>query len=170
MRTFLVLFFSLSAFNVAVANEQISSVPAFFSVKPIATMQCLGIAESDEVDGARALQWGCGDIDDQRWIIESVGNGQYKFVVRHSGKCLDVPNWSAIDGEALIQYTCHGGENQLFELVMQDVSTFKIKNVHSHMCLDVEANSPYMGALIVQKPCANTPWLHDQIWVIEEAK
>jgi Ricin-type beta-trefoil lectin domain-like/Bacterial Ig-like domain (group 2) len=52
----------------------------------------------------------------QQWMPVALGNGDYKFVARNSGKCLDVPDGSSAVLTGLQQYTCNGGGSQSFTL------------------------------------------------------
>ncbi len=70
-------------------------------------------------DGALLQLWTYGGGNNQQWQPQSLGNGSYRFVARHSGKCLDVPGASTADGARLQQYTCNNTAAQSFRLAQQ---------------------------------------------------
>jgi hypothetical protein len=60
--------------------------------------------------------WSYGGGTNQQWMPVSLGNGQYKFVVRNSSKCLDVPGASSAVNLQLNQWDCNGTAAQSFIL------------------------------------------------------
>ena len=52
----------------------------------------------------------------QQWQPVSLGNSQWKFVARNSGRCLDVPGASRANNVVLDQYDCNGTNAQAFYL------------------------------------------------------
>ncbi len=70
-------------------------------------------------DGALMHLWAYVGGNNQQWLPQSLGSGNYRFVARHSGKCLDVPGSSTADGARLNQWTCNGTGAQSFRLAQQ---------------------------------------------------
>jgi Ricin-type beta-trefoil lectin domain-like/Bacterial Ig-like domain (group 2) len=67
-------------------------------------------------DSIKVQLWGDGGGTNQQWMPVSLGNGVWKFVVRHSSKCLDVPDGSSTVGVQVQQFDCNGTGAQSFTL------------------------------------------------------
>ena len=63
--------------------------------------------------------WQFGGGTNQQWQPVSLGNGNFKFVGRASGRCLDVPGASTANGIRLQLYDCNGTGAQSWRLVQQ---------------------------------------------------
>jgi glucosylceramidase len=70
-------------------------------------------------DGALMQLRTHGGGNNQQWLPQSLGNGVYRFVARHSAKCLDVPGSSTADGARLDQWSCNNTAAQSFRLAQQ---------------------------------------------------
>jgi glucosylceramidase len=70
-------------------------------------------------DGVKIQLWAYSGGTNQQWQQVSLGNGNYEFVARNSGKCLDVPGASTANGVQLQQSTCNGNPQQAFRLAQQ---------------------------------------------------
>jgi hypothetical protein len=69
-----------------------------------------------QANSIKVQLWGEGGGANQQWMPVSLGNGVWKFVVRHSSKCLDVPGGSSTVGVPTQQYDCNGSVAQSFTL------------------------------------------------------
>jgi Ricin-type beta-trefoil lectin domain-like len=58
----------------------------------------------------------------QQWQPVSLGDGQWKFAARNSGRCLDVPRASKANNVVLDQYDCNGTNAQAFYLTLSRVT------------------------------------------------
>jgi hypothetical protein len=116
--------------------------------------KCLDVSSASTADSARLLQWTCNAAANQRWTVQSLGNGYVRLVARHSGKCLDVNGASTADGATVLQYTCSGRTNQQWQL--RDASGYvQVVARHSGKCLDVTSASTADGAAVVQYTCGS---------------
>jgi glucosylceramidase len=70
-------------------------------------------------DGIKIQLWDYVGQTNQQWMPVALGNGNYKFVGRNSGKCLDVPNASSAVLVQFQQYDCNGTGAQSFTLHQQ---------------------------------------------------
>jgi hypothetical protein len=72
----------------------------------------LDVTSISTANGERIQQWDYLGGDNQRWRLESVGDGYYKIVAQHSGKVLDVRGVSTANGARIQQWDYLGGNNQ----------------------------------------------------------
>jgi beta-glucanase (GH16 family) len=72
-------------------------------------------------NGAKVHLWSVGSPagSNQQWRPVALGNGNFRFVARHSGRCLDVPGASRANAVQLQQWDCNGTGAQAFRLVVQ---------------------------------------------------
>lgn len=104
-------------------------------------------------NGARIQQWdwsGTGG-DNQKWIVESVGNNEYTFKAVHSNKVMDVVNVSTADGAEIQQWDWAGGNNQKWRIEDVGGGYFNIIAVHSNKALAVPNSSTSNGTKLVQE-------------------
>ena len=74
------------------------------------------IDDGSATDGANVVtKLYTGSGDDQRWTLESVGEGYYKIVARHSGKVLGISG-AAVNGANVVQETYSGSDDQKWKL------------------------------------------------------
>jgi hypothetical protein len=67
--------------------------------------KCLAIGDSDTSNGAKAIQFTCGDGPEQEWKHDS----QSRLRNMNSGRCLAIPGGSSAGGVQAIQWTCQAG-------------------------------------------------------------
>jgi hypothetical protein len=116
--------------------------------------KCLDVSSGSTADSARLLQWPCNSATNQRFTVQSLGNGYHRLVARHSGKCLDVSSGSTADGATVLQYTCSGQTNQQWQL--RDAGGYlQVVARHSGKCLDVASASTADGARVLQYACGS---------------
>ncbi len=72
-------------------------------------------------NGVKIQLWGIGSAPgtNQQWLPQALGNGNWRFIARNSGRCLDVPAASSNNGVQLQQYDCNGTGAQSFTLVQE---------------------------------------------------
>ncbi|WNG27144.1 hypothetical protein F0U62_26370 [Cystobacter fuscus] len=112
-----------------------------------------GASTSDGVALTQFSNWG---VDNQRWLLESMGDGFFTLRARHSGKCMDVAGASMTAGTNVVQHTCNGGDNQRFRLLPYGNGYFAIQAKHSNQCLDIAGGSMDDGGSLIQWPCSWT--------------
>ncbi len=97
-------------------------------------------------------------------LAQSVANGRYSIVSRHSGLALDVTAGSTADGANIQQWGYGGGTWQQFDIKNQGSGYYSIRAVHSGKSLDVFAKSTLPGGEIRQ-------WTYNgganQLWAIQ---
>jgi hypothetical protein len=98
----------------------VPGVPGFFTIRNVHSDRCLDVKDVSSANGARIIQWSCGNGDNQRWSITDVGGGAVRVNARHSGRALDVEGAKTAAGTDLIQWSTTGGSNQQFRLVPLD--------------------------------------------------
>ncbi|MBK8971270.1 MAG: RICIN domain-containing protein [Hahellaceae bacterium] len=74
--------------------------------------KCLDVTEWSTQNGTGLQQWSCDSGANQRFELESQGNGFYRIRSVHSGKCVDVAERSNNNGALIQQWDCHSGSNQ----------------------------------------------------------
>ncbi|OJH42858.1 hypothetical protein BON30_01635 [Cystobacter ferrugineus] len=112
-----------------------------------------GASTSDGVQLTQFSNWG---VDNQRWLLESTGDGYFTLRARHSGKCMDVAGASMTAGTNVVQHSCNGGDNQRFRLLPYGNEYFAIQAKHSNQCLDIAGGSMDDGGFLIQWPCSWT--------------
>jgi regulation of enolase protein 1 (concanavalin A-like superfamily) len=80
--------------------------------------------------------------------LQTIPDGTYRIIARHSGKALDVTGASTADGANVEQWTYSGGTNQQWTLTNLGSGQYKIIGVGSGKSLDVANNSTADGANI----------------------
>jgi aryl-phospho-beta-D-glucosidase BglC (GH1 family) len=70
-------------------------------------------------NGSLIQLWQFGGGANQQWQPVALGNGNFKFVGRGSGRCLDVPGASTANGVRLQIFDCNGTGAQSWRLVQQ---------------------------------------------------
>lgn len=69
---------------------------------------CLAIGSGATTEGARAIQWTCGDNThgEQQWSVAISTTGATQLRNKTTGKCLDIADGSKNSGVAVTQQTC----------------------------------------------------------------
>ncbi|WP_432929829.1 RICIN domain-containing protein [Microbispora sp. CA-135349] len=116
--------------------------------------KCLDVYGRDTSDGARVVQWTCGnEWPNQEFRFVATSDGYYTIRAEHSGKCLDVYGRDTSDGVRVVQWTCNGAANQEWRLDQKDNGYFTVVARHSGKCLDVYGRDTANEARIVQWSC-----------------
>jgi len=111
---------------------------------------CLDVHGASLADAAPVIQWPCNGGGNQRWRVESAGNGYVHLIATHSGKALDVFGASTADGAQAIQWPPHEGENQQWTLESVGGGYYRLLARHSGKALDVFGASTEAGAAVIQ--------------------
>lgn len=113
----------------------------------------LSVPGASTSDGVKLTQFSNWGVDNERWLLESTGDGHFTLRARHSGKCMDVAGASKVAGTNVIQQTCNGNDNQRFRLVSYNNGYFALQAKHSDQCLGIAGASMDDGGFLVQSPC-----------------
>jgi beta-glucanase (GH16 family) len=68
---------------------------------------------------------------------QTIANGTYRIIARHSGKALDVSNNGTADGSNVHQWTYGGGNNQRWTVTHLGSGQYQIQSVSANKALDV---------------------------------
>jgi glucosylceramidase len=68
---------------------------------------------------------------------QTIANGTYRIIARHSGKALDVANNGTADGTNVQQWTYGGGNNQRWNVTHLGSGQYQIQSVSANKALDV---------------------------------
>ncbi|SFK24770.1 RICIN domain-containing protein [Streptomyces pini] len=124
----------------------------------------LDVNAASRNNGASVVQWDWYSGDNQRWRLDTMGDGYVRATAKHSDKVLDVKNDSGDNDAAVIQWSWHGGDNQRWRLDPTPEGSFRLVAKHSGKVLDIQGGSKDNGASAVQQD-----WRNDdsQRWRIE---
>ena len=127
--------------------------------------KALDVSWGSQDNGANVLQYTYCGYNNQKWILESVGNGYYAIKCANSGKCLDVSYGSTDDGANVQQWDYYGAESQQWKI--QNVNgSYSIINRKSGKALDVSGKSKSDNANVLQWRYTGAA---NQLWNISEA-
>jgi hypothetical protein len=102
-----------------------------------ATGKCLDVYNWSTADAGEVLQWTCGNGNNQRWQVESLGDGTSRLINTNSGKVLDVAGCGTADGTNIQQYTWWNNNCQRWQLVDTDSGWVRLLNPNSGKVADV---------------------------------
>lgn len=109
------------------------------------TSKCLDVrgGEQATADGTQTELWSCIGASNQLWTVKDMGNGQYQFVARNSGKCLDLVGGATSDGTKLQISQCANKPSQLWTTENIGRGNTMIKSVAAanNSCLDIVGGS-----------------------------
>ncbi|MGW0538163.1 RICIN domain-containing protein [Streptomyces sp. NPDC003032] len=112
---------------------------------------CAGVG-SKLTDGAKVIQWGCDNAQDERWVFgattDSNGKRAYELQNIYSGKCMG-PASSLADGAGMIQFSCTGATDQKW---WYDEDKHELRNVYSGKCLGLGSGAT-KGSQLIQWTC-----------------
>ncbi len=117
-------------------------------------------------DGTFIQQWGDHGGTNQRWRLDDMGGGFWRFTNARSGKVLDVPGNSTADSVVLHQWTDNGGDNQRWSFTDAGGGWSTIACKHGGELLDVTGASLLDGARINQYHATggdNQLWRFDMV-------
>lgn len=115
-----------------------------------ASGKVLDVVDVSTSDGAKMQQWTNYSASNQRFKVESTGDGYYKLTAMHSGKVLDVPSSSTASGVQLQQWTDNGTNAQRWMLVDAGGGYYKLVSKASGLVMDVASASAADGAAVQQ--------------------
>lgn len=117
--------------------------------------QALDVNACSTAAGANVQQWTWLGGDCQRWRFErvspnSVANGAYKVIAKHSGQALDVNACSTVAGGNIQQWPYSGANCQRWNVTQTSDGFYEFTSVNSGLKMDVENGSLQMGANVRQ--------------------
>ncbi|MFL0554039.1 RICIN domain-containing protein [Paenibacillus barengoltzii] len=140
---------------VRVYQDQGGSSPALengavYTIASKVSGKVLDVTDVSTADGAKIQQWTNYSASNQRFRLESTGDGYYKLTAIHSGKVLDVPSASTAAGVQLQQWTDNGTDAQRWRIVDAGGGYFKLISKASGLVMDVSGASTADGAAVQQ--------------------
>ncbi|GGF86787.1 hypothetical protein GCM10010912_35080 [Paenibacillus albidus] len=110
----------------------------------------LDVKDVSTADGAKMHQWTNYSASNQKFKVESTGDGYYKLTAVHSGKVLDVPNASTSSGVQLQQANENGSDAQRWRIVDAGGGYYKLVSKASGLAMDIAGSSTADGAVVQQ--------------------
>jgi len=107
------------------------------------------VSEVSKTAGANVHQWDYVGGENQKWKLQSAGDGSWYLVSAWSGMALDGAGWGTADRTNVIQW--HLGNNQANQKWRIDPNgdgSYRLTNVHANKVLDVNASSTQNGGNI----------------------
>ncbi|MWV42667.1 family 16 glycosylhydrolase [Paenibacillus sp. HJL G12] len=115
-----------------------------------ASGKVLDVVDASSASGAKVQQWTNFSANNQKFKVESTGDGFYKLTAVHSGKVLDVPNSSTATGVQLQQWNDNGTNAQRWSIVDVGGGFYKLVSKVSGLVADVSGSSTADGAVVQQ--------------------
>ncbi|WP_418888765.1 RICIN domain-containing protein [Paenibacillus rhizolycopersici] len=140
---------------VRVYQDQVGTSPtlengAVYTLASKASGKVMDVVDVSTADGAKIQQWTNYSASNQRFRLDSTGDGYYKLTAIHSGKVLDVPSASTATGVQLQQWTDNGTDAQRWRIVDAGGGYFKLVSKASGLVVDVSGASTADGAAVQQ--------------------
>lgn len=111
--------------------------------------KAMDVSDVSKDTGANIHQWDYVGGENQKWKLQSAGDGTYYIVSVWSGLSLDGAGWGTSDGTNIIQWTLGNNQaNQKWKIEPYGDGTYKLTNVHANKVLDVSASSTENGGNI----------------------
>ncbi|MDH6426321.1 MULTISPECIES: RICIN domain-containing protein [unclassified Paenibacillus] len=115
-----------------------------------ASGKVLDVVDVSTASGAKMQQWTNYTANNQKFKVESTGDGYYKLTAVHSGKVLDVPNSSTASGVQLQQWDDNGTNAQRWSIIDVGGGYYKLISKVSGLAMDVSGASTADGAAVQQ--------------------
>jgi Zn-dependent metalloprotease len=110
----------------------------------------LSVFDYSLADGGSVTQWDNAGYDNQKWLIEAVGDGYYRVTAKHSSKVLSVHGYSLADGGIIDQWANAGYDNQKWLFVSLADGYYALIAKHSQKALDIYGLWTTNGAIAHQ--------------------
>ncbi|WP_098743959.1 RICIN domain-containing protein [Paenibacillus sp. EZ-K15] len=121
-----------------------------YTIGSKASGKVMDVVDVSTASGAKIQQWTNYVANNQRFRVESTGDGYYKLTAVHSGKVLDVPNSSTSTGVQLQQWDDNGSNAQRWKIVDVGGGYYKLVSKVSGLAVDVASASTADGAVVQQ--------------------
>ncbi|RIX82306.1 Ig-like domain-containing protein [Acidovorax cavernicola] len=116
---------------------------------------CVNIKGVSTASGALAVQWPCGNANNEKFTVTSLPGGYLQFKAEHSGLCL-AQNGTATTNAAVVQVACSAGDTTQWSQMGS-----ALKNRASGSCLDVPNSSTTQDTALITWTCnggTNQSW------------
>ncbi|MCL6459598.1 MAG: family 16 glycosylhydrolase [Gorillibacterium sp.] len=110
----------------------------------------LDVVDNSVASGAQMQQWTNYSANNQKFKVDSTGDGSYKLTAVHSGKVLDVPSASTSSGVRLQQWDSNSSNAQKWNIVDVGGGYYKIVSKANGFAVDVAGSSTADGAAVQQ--------------------
>lgn len=121
-----------------------------YTIASKASGKVMDVVDVSTQSGAKIQQWTNYTANNQKFKVESTGDGYYKLTAVHSGKVLDVPNSSTSSGVQLQQWDDNGSAAQRWRIVDAGGGYYKIVSKTNGLVVDVSGSSTADGAAVQQ--------------------
>lgn len=128
--------------------------------------KALDVEWGNSADGTNILQYSYCSYPNQKWYLESTGDGYYVLKNAATGKVADVSGNSMNSGANIHQWYYNGGYNQQWKIESVGDGYYKIIARSSGKCIDVSGGSMDENANVHQWDYAGG---YNQQWKIEFA-
>lgn len=128
--------------------------------------KALDIAWGSQDNGANVLQYTYNGYSNQKWYLESTGEGYYYIKSVATGKVVDVSGKSTSNGGDVIQWQKNNGWNQQWKIESVGDGYYKLINRNSGLALDVSGRTTADNGDVIQWSYGGG-W--NQQWKIETA-
>ncbi|MFM9925761.1 Ig-like domain-containing protein [Variovorax sp. H27-G14] len=108
---------------------------------------CVNIKAVSTASGALAVQWPCGNANNEKFTVTSLSGGYVQFKAEHSGLCL-AQNGTAATNAPVVQLACSAGDTTQWSLVGNS-----LKNRGSGSCLDVPGSATAQDTALITWTC-----------------
>ncbi|HVK24342.1 MAG TPA: family 20 glycosylhydrolase [Actinokineospora sp.] len=109
----------------------------------------IDVPASSTATGTQLTVYGAHSGANQKFVVTSVGSGNYTVKNVNSGLCVDVSGASTTAGASIIQWTCTGGTNQKWSIV-PTATGFALVSARSGQA--ITAASASNGGKLTQQP------------------
>ena len=110
------------------------------------SQQFLDVNGGGDNNGASIIQATFDGSARQQWVVENLGNNQYRIARSDNGKVIDVAAFRTDDGANVHQWTYNNTSNQKWLLEPEENTYFRIKGLQSNLDLEVADNNQTSGA------------------------
>lgn len=129
--------------------------------------KALDVEWGNTADGTNILQYTYCGYPNQKWYLESTGDGYYVLRNVATGKVVDVSGNSKSSGANIHQWYDNGGYNQQWKIEPTEDGCYKLTARSSGKCIDVSGGSTADNANVHQWDYAGG---YNQQWRIEIAE
>ncbi len=142
---------SLPAADVVAIREYVRSqdtAPAIVTrIRSDGSNLCVNIKGAATASGTTAVQWPCGNANNEKFTVNILTGGYVQFVAEHSGLCL-AQNGTATTNAPVVQLACTAGNTTQWTVVGSI-----IRNRASNSCLDVPNGSTTQDTALITWTC-----------------
>ena len=108
---------------------------------------CVNIKGALNTSGTTAVQWPCGNANNEKFTITTLTGGYVQFVAEHSGLCL-AQNGTATTNAPVVQLACSAGNTTQWNVIGST-----IRNRASGSCLDIPNSATAQDTALITWTC-----------------